>query len=346
MQVTPSKTYIMTKTLIIAEAGVNHNGDIALAKQLIDVAVKAGVDYVKFQTFKSEQLVSKQAKKADYQVSNTNNSEESQLDMLKKLELSPADHEVLISYCEEQNISFFSTAFDLDSLQYLADIGLTLVKIPSGEMTNLPYLRKAAQLFKKVIISSGMATLSEIGDAMQVFLNTGIQLENIIVLHCTTEYPTPMEEVNLGAMQAIANQFQVAIGYSDHTEGIEVPIAAVALGATVIEKHFTLDKNMQGPDHKASLNPEELIAMVKAIRNIEKALSGNGMKEPAPSEQKNIAIARKSIIAKQNIKAGTLFSEENITAKRPGSGLSPMLWDEVIGKPAKRDFFTDELIEL
>lgn len=336
----------MTKTLIIAEAGVNHNGDIALAKQLIDVAVKAGVDYVKFQTFKSEQLVSKQAKKADYQVSNTNNSEESQLDMLRKLELSPTDHEVLISYCEEQNISFFSTAFDLDSLQYLADIGLTLVKIPSGEMTNLPYLRKAAQLFKKVIISSGMATLSEIGDAMQVFLNTGIQLENIIVLHCTTEYPTPMEEVNLGAMQAIANQFQVAIGYSDHTEGIEVPIAAVALGATVIEKHFTLDKNMQGPDHKASLNPEELIAMVKAIRNIEKALSGNGMKEPAPSEQKNIAIARKSIIAKQNIKAGTLFSEENITAKRPGSGLSPMLWDEVIGKPAKRDFFTDELIEL
>ena len=336
----------MAKTLIIAEAGVNHNGDIALAKQLIDVAVQAGVDYVKFQTFKSEQLVSKQAKKADYQVSNTNNSEESQLDMLRKLELSPADHEVLIGYCKAQKISFFSTAFDLDSLQYLADIGLTMVKIPSGEITNLPYLRKAAQLFKQVIISSGMSTLSEIGDAIQVFLNTGIQLEDITVLHCTTEYPTPMEEVNLRAMQTIALHFQVATGYSDHTEGIEVPVAAVALGATVIEKHFTLDKNMQGPDHKASLNPEELIAMVKAIRNIEKTLSGNGMKEPAPSEQKNIAIARKSIIAKQNIKAGTLFSEENITAKRPGSGLSPMLWDQVIGKPAKRDFFTDELIEL
>ncbi len=336
----------MAKTLIIAEAGVNHNGDIALAKQLIDIAVQAGADYVKFQTFKSEHLVSKQAKKADYQVSNTNNSEESQLDMLRKLELSPADHEVLISYCEEQNISFFSTAFDLDSLQYLADIGLTLVKIPSGEITNLPYLRKAAQLFKKVIISSGMATLSEIGDAMQVFLTTGIQLEDIIVLHCTTEYPTPMEEVNLRAMKTIADHFKVATGYSDHTEGIEVPIAAVALGATVIEKHFTLDKNMDGPDHKASLNPEELIAMVKAIRNIEKAMSETGIKEPAPSERKNIAISRKSIIAKQNIKAGTLFSEENLTTKRPGSGLSPMLWDQVIGKPAKRDFFTDELIEL
>jgi len=336
----------MAKTLIIAEAGVNHNGDIALAKQLIDVAVQAGVDYVKFQTFKSEQLVSKQAKKADYQLSNTNNHQESQLEMLKKLELSTAGHELLISYCKERNISFFSTAFDLDSLQYLADIGLTLVKIPSGEITNLPYLRKAAQLFKKVIISSGMATLSEIGDAIQVFLNAGIILEDITVLHCTTEYPTPMEEVNLRAMQTISDHFKVATGYSDHTEGIEIPVAAVALGATVIEKHFTLDKNMEGPDHKASLSPEELIAMVKAIRNIEKAMLGNGIKEPAPSERKNIAIARKSIIAKQNIKAGTLFSEENITAKRPGSGLSPMLWDQVIGEIAKRDFSIDELIEL
>lgn len=336
----------MSKTIIIAEAGVNHNGDISLAKQLIDVAVIAGVDYIKFQTFKSEKLVSKKAKKADYQIANTNNREESQLEMLKKLELSENDHHLLIEYCREKDISFFSTAFDLDSLQYLANIGLKLVKIPSGELTNLPYLRKAAKLFDKIIISTGMATLSEIGDAIQVFTNEGIVLKDIIVLHCTTEYPTPMQEVNLKAMQTIANKFKVAVGYSDHTEGIEIPIAAVALGAEVIEKHFTLDKGMDGPDHKASMNPSELLAMVKAIRNIEKAISGNGVKQPSPSEQKNIAIARKSIVASQIIKKGSLFTEKNLTTKRPGSGVSPMLWDKIIGTEAKKDFQEDDLIEL
>lgn len=336
----------MPKTIIIAEAGVNHNGDIALAKQLIDLAAVAGVDYIKFQTFKAEKLVSKQAKKAAYQISNTNNPGESQLEMLKKLELTENDHNLLIEYCREKEISFFSTAFDLDSLQYLADIGLKLVKIPSGELTNLPYLRKAAKLFNKVIISTGMANLSEIGDAIEVLTNEGIKLKNIIVLHCTTEYPTPMQEVNLKAMQTIANKFKVAVGYSDHTEGIEIPIAAVALGAEVIEKHFTLDKGMDGPDHKASMNPSELIAMVKAIRNIEKAISGNGVKQPSFSEQKNIAIARKSIVASQIIKKGSLFTEENLTTKRPGSGVSPMLWDKIIGTEAKKDFQEDDLIEL
>jgi N,N'-diacetyllegionaminate synthase len=336
----------MSKTIIIAEAGVNHNGSISLAKQLIDVAALAGVDYIKFQTFKAEKLVSKQAKKAEYQIANTNNQEESQLEMLKKLELSEEDHKLLIEYCREKEISFFSTAFDLDSLQYLADIGLKLVKIPSGELTNLPYLRKAAKLFDKVIISTGMATLLEIGDAIEVFTNDGIRLKDIIVLHCTTEYPTPMQEVNLKAMQTIANKFKVAVGYSDHTEGIEIPIAAVALGAAIIEKHFTLDKGMDGPDHKASMNPLELVAMVKAIRNIERAISGNGVKEPSLSEQKNIAVARKSIVASQIIKKGAFFTEKNLTTKRPGSGISPMLWDQIIGTKANKDFQEDDLIEL
>ena len=335
----------MAKTLIIAEAGVNHNGDINLAKKLVDEAVSAGVDYVKFQTFKAEALVSKQARKADYQITNTQKKNETQLEMLKRLELSEHDHQVLIEYCKLKGINFFSTAFDLESLQYLADIGLNLVKIPSGELTNLPYLRKAANLFKKVIISTGMATIAEIRAAIEVFLKEGIPLKNIIVLHCTTEYPTPMLEVNLRAMQNIAQELGTQIGYSDHTEGIEVPIAAVALGALVIEKHFTLDKSMSGPDHKASLNPEELSTMVKAIRNIELALSGNGIKEPSISEQKNIAIARKSIIAKKSIKAGTPFTEDNITTKRPGTGLSPMLWDSVIGKIASKDYNEDDLIE-
>jgi len=336
----------MAETIIIAEAGVNHDGNITIAKQLIDVAVLAGVDYVKFQTFKAEKLVSKLAKKADYQIANTKNNDESQLDMLKKLELSKEDHILLINYCKEKCISFFSTAFDLESLQYLADIGLTLVKIPSGEITNLPYLRKAANLFQKVIISTGMATLSEIGEAIEVFTSEGIMLKDIIVLHCTTEYPTPMEGVNLKAMQTIAKHYNVEVGYSDHTEGIEVPVAAVALGACVIEKHFTLDKQMDGPDHKASLEPDELIAMVKAIRNIEKATSGDGIKKPASSELKNIAIARKSIVASQNIHKGSIFSEVNLTTKRPGTGISPMLWDSLIGKIAKQDFDADDLIEL
>jgi N,N'-diacetyllegionaminate synthase len=336
----------MAETIIIAEAGVNHNGCIKLAKQLIDVAALAGVDYVKFQTFKAEKLVSKLAKKADYQIANTKNSDESQFEMLKKLELSKEDHNVLINYCKEKGVSFFSTAFDLESLQYLADIGLTLVKIPSGEITNLPYLRKAACLFQKVIISAGMATLSEIGEAIEVFTKEVIMLKNIIVLHCTTEYPAPMEGVNLKAMQTIAKHYNVEVGYSDHTEGIEVPVAAVALGACIIEKHFTLDKQMEGPDHKASLETAELIGMVKAIRNIEKAMAGDGIKKPTFSEQKNILIARKSIVADQKIVKGTVFNEENLTTKRPGDGISPMLWDEVIGKVAKRDFNTDDLIEL
>lgn len=334
----------MANTIIIAEAGVNHNGNITLAKSLVDVAVAAGADYVKFQTFKAEALVAKQAKKADYQIVNTQNEHETQLEMLKKLELSEQDHQTLIQYCKQKGIHFFSTAFDLESLQYLADIGLDLVKIPSGELTNLPYLRKAANLFKKVILSTGMATLVEIKAAIAVFLKEGISLKNITVLHCTTEYPTPMQEVNLKAMQTIAQEFDVQVGYSDHTIGIEIPIAAVALGACVIEKHFTLDKNMEGPDHKASLNPEELGAMVKAIRNIELALSGNGIKEPTASELKNIAIARKSITAKKPIKAGTPFTEDNITTKRPGSGLSPMLWDSIMGSIATQDFNEDDLI--
>ncbi len=336
----------MARTIIIAEAGVNHNGDISLAKQLIDVAALAGVDYIKFQTFKSEKLVSKQAKKAEYQIANTNNNQESQLEMLKKLELSEADHELLILYCKEKGIQFFSTAFDLDSLQYLADIGLTLVKIPSGEITNLPYLRKAAKLFKKVILSSGMATLEEVEDTIEVLLKEGLSLQDIIVLHCTTEYPTPMHEVNLKAMQTIANHFNVATGYSDHTLGIEVPVAAVALGAKIIEKHFTLDKNMEGPDHKASLEPNELKAMVLAIRNIELSLAGTGIKEPSSSEKKNIAIVRKSIVAKKVIKKGEILEESNLAVKRPGNGISPMKWDSIIGTAACRNFDIDDLIQI
>lgn len=336
----------MGKVLIIAEAGVNHNGSLDNAFRLVDAAVDAGVDYIKFQTFKAEKLVAKSAVKADYQIQNTKNSNDSQLDMLRKLELSHEDHEKLVAYCERKNISFFSTAFDLDSLQYLKDIGLDLVKIPSGEITNLPYLRQAAKLFSKVILSTGMCTLEDIRAALDVFVAEGISLDNITILHCNTEYPTPMDDVNLHAMLHIQKEFNTKVGYSDHTLGIEVPIAAVALGASVIEKHFTLDKRMEGPDHAASLEPDELKSMVEAIRNIELAVSGSGMKEPSISEQKNIAIARKSIIAKKAIKKGEYFSEENLTVKRPGSGISPMRWDDVIGMSASRDFDEDELIAL
>ena len=335
----------MRHVIIIAEAGVNHNGSMKNALRLIDIAANAGVDYVKFQTFKAENLVSVTAQKAEYQIQNTGNAEENQLQMLKKLELSEEQHEHLIAYCKEKNVKFFSTAFDLDSLKYLHSVGLDMVKIPSGEITNLPYLRKAALLFKKVILSTGMSTLREINDAMNVFLKAGIAKEDITILHCNTEYPTPMEDVNLKAMLHIQREFGTAFGYSDHTMGIEVPIAAVALGATVIEKHFTLDKMMEGPDHKASLEPNELKAMVSAIRNIEKTLSGNGEKAVSLSEQKNITIARKSIVAKTKIKQGEKFSEINITVKRPGTGISPMKWDEVVGCKAKRDFEPDELIE-
>lgn len=334
----------MERTLIIAEAGVNHNGDINNAFKLIDAAVEAGVDYVKFQTFKADKLVSKDAKKAQYQIQNTADGNDSQFDMLKKLELSYDDHRQLIGYCKSKNIIFFSTAFDLESLEYLKDIGLDLVKIPSGEITNLPYLRKAAQLFSKVILSTGMSTMDDIAAAVNVFRGEGVS--DISILHCNTEYPTPMKDVNLKAMLAIKERFQTSVGYSDHTLGIEVPIAAVALGATVVEKHFTLDRSMPGPDHAASLEPKELKTMVQAIRNIELAMSGNGVKEPSESETKNIAIARKSIVASCQIFKGDFFSEENMTVKRPGSGISPMLWDDVIGKIAIRDFDIDELIEI
>jgi N,N'-diacetyllegionaminate synthase len=331
---------------IIAEAGVNHNGKIENAFKLVDAAADAGADYIKFQTFKAEKAVSISAKKADYQIQNSLNSEESQLEMLKKLELTQEQHGQIINYCKEKKIHFFSTAFDLDSLEYLASVGLDIVKIPSGEITNLPYLRKASSLFSKVILSTGMSTIEEIKNALDVFLLNGIQKENIVILHCNTEYPTPMEDVNLKAMLHIQEVFGTKVGYSDHTLGIEVPIAAVALGASMIEKHFTLDKTMEGPDHKASLEPQELKAMVSAIRNIEKALSGSGNKEISSSELKNREIARKSIVAKTNIKKGEIFSEQNLTVKRPGSGISPMLWDKVLGEKAKRDFKEDELIEI
>lgn len=336
----------MSKVIIIAEAGVNHNGDINLAKKLIDVAVEAGVDYVKFQTFKSESLVSKSAKKADYQIENTQDSTENQLQMLKKLELSHEQHIELMAYCRQKDISFFSTAFDLDSLIYLKELGLSMVKIPSGEITNLPYLRKAAELFSKVIISTGMSTLEDIEKALNVFLSAGIKREAIYILHCNTEYPTPMKDVNLLAMLSIKNKFNVEIGYSDHTLGIEVPTAAVALGAKMIEKHFTLARSLPGPDQLASLEPLELKAMVASIRSIELAISGNGIKEPSSSELKNKEIARKSIVAKTAINKGDIFSESNITTKRPGNGISPMQWDEVIGQVAQADFNTDDLIKL
>lgn len=336
----------MNKVIVIAEAGVNHNGNIENAFKLIDAAAEAGVDFVKFQTFKAENLVSNTARKAEYQIENTKNAAESQLEMLKKLELSHQEHEQILGYCREKNVNFFSTAFDIDSLQYLKEIGLKLVKIPSGEITNLPYLRKAAQLFNEVILSTGMSTLVDIENALNVFLESGISKDKICILHCNTEYPTPFEDVNLKAMLHIGETFGCAIGYSDHTLGIEVPVAAVALGASVIEKHFTLDKTMQGPDHAASLEPDELKAMVSAIRNIEQAVSGIGIKEPTVSETKNITIARKSIVAKKDITVGEIFSEENITVKRPGNGISPMQWDEVIGKTATKDFIEDELIEL
>lgn len=335
----------MKKTLIIAEAGVNHNGDIAKAKALIDKGAEAGVDYVKFQTFKAANLVTKQAKRAAYQDKNTQNND-SQYGMLKKLELSQAVHQELIDYCAQKGVQFLSTGFDIESLEFLARLGITIAKVPSGEITNLPYLRNVASLFPEVILSTGMATIEEIKDAVKVLTDNGVNKDKITVLHCNTEYPTPMEDVNLRAMLHIQQEVGVAIGYSDHTLGIEVPIAAVALGATIIEKHFTLDKTLPGPDHKASLEPDELKAMVSAIRNIEKAVGGSGLKEVSTSEAKNKPIARKSIVASKSIKKGDLLTEENITVKRPGTGISPMQWDDVIGKTAKKDFEEDDLIEL
>jgi N,N'-diacetyllegionaminate synthase len=334
----------MQKVIIIAEAGVNHNGQLQNALKLVDAAANAGADYVKFQTFKAENLVSKNAQKAEYQVKNTNDASESQFSMLKKLELSYEDHEQILDHCNKKAIKFFSTAFDLDSLEYLASLGLDLVKIPSGEITNLPYLRKAASLFNKIIISTGMSTLEEIGAAVQVFLKQGIPNQDITILHCNTEYPTPMFDVNLLAMLQIKDVFGTQVGYSDHTLGIEVPVAAVALGAVIIEKHFTIDTTMEGPDHKASLMPMELKHMVTSIRNTELAISGSGLKEPSMSEMKNLHVARKSIVAKHDIKAGDIFSTENLTVKRPGTGISPMEWDAVVGQVALRDYLQDEQI--
>jgi len=332
----------MKRVFIIAEAGVNHNGDITLAKKLIDAASEAGADAVKFQTFKAENLVSKNASKAEYQ-KNTTDANESQFEMIKKLELDLQTHRELIAYSKEKNILFLSTPFDLESVDMLHNLGLEIFKIPSGELTNLPYLRKIGALNKQVILSTGMANMDEIADAISLLHSSGTKKESITVLHANTEYPTPMEDVNLKAMLSIRDTFNVACGYSDHTLGIEVDIAAVALGASCIEKHFTLDKTMQGPDHKASLEPHELIAMVKAIRNIEKAL-GDGVKKPSKSETANIKIARKSIVAKTDIKKGAIFSEENITVKRPGNGISPMKWDEIMGSTASKDYEEDELI--
>lgn len=331
--------------LIIAEAGVNHNGSLDLAKQLIDKAVEAGVDIIKFQTFKSEKLVSKAAKQAEYQQRNIGKKDEGQLAMLKKLELSQAAHEELITYCNEKGIRFFSTAFDMDSIDYLHSLNMVLWKIPSGEITNYPYLRKIAQYQEPVILSTGMCELTDIEAALNVLLQFGVTKEQITILHCNTEYPTPFADVNLKAMLEIGEKLGVQIGYSDHTKGIEVPIAAVALGATVIEKHFTLDKNMEGPDHKASLEPDELKAMVSAIRNIEQAL-GSGHKTISESERKNIEIARKSIVAACPIKAGELLTEENLTVKRPGNGINPMRWNEVVGTRAVHNYNEEDPIEL
>jgi N,N'-diacetyllegionaminate synthase len=332
----------MSKVFIIAEAGVNHNGSLDLAKKLVDVAVEAKADAVKFQTFKAVLGVSKFAPKAQYQ-KETTDVKESQLDMVRKLELTEEMHEELIKYCAEKNIMFLSTPFDLYAVDLLDSYGLDTFKIPSSELTNLPYLRKISKMNKKIILSTGMANLGEIEDAISILVEGGTNKDNITLLHVNSEYPTPMEDVNLKAMLTIGNAFGMKYGYSDHTLGIEVPIAAVALGACVIEKHFTLDCGMHGPDHRASLNPQGLKDMVSGIRNIELAL-GDGIKRASESEAKNKAIARKSIVAKTNIKAGEIFTEENITVKRPGTGISAMKWDEVIGTKALRDYVEDELI--
>lgn len=335
----------MNKVLIIVEAGVNHNGSIQIAKQLVDKAVEAGVDIIKYQTFKSEKLVSKTAKQAEYQQRNIGKRDEGQLAMLRKLELSAEDHYELIRYCKERNIRFLSTAFDMESIDFLHSLNMGLWKIPSGEITNYPYIKKIASFMEPVILSTGMCELSDIEAALNLLIEEGVSKEQITILHCNTEYPTPYSDVNLKAMLEIGEKFGVQIGYSDHTRGIEVPIAAVALGATIIEKHFTLDKNMEGPDHKASLEPDELKFMVSAIRNIEQAL-GTGHKIISESERKNMEVARKSIVAAFPIKEGELLTEDNLTVKRPGNGISPMRWNEVIGTAAIKDFDEDELITL
>ena len=332
----------MSSIYIIAEAGVNHNGDYELARKMILEAKKAGADAIKFQTFIAENLVSKLAPKSNYQ-NETTSKEETQLQMLKKLELSFRQFVELKEYCEEVGIDFLSTPFDEDSIDFLATLNMPFWKIPSGEITNLPYLLKIEQTKLPIILSTGMSTMKEIAEALEVFRN--YKRSDIILLHCNTEYPTPYGDVNLKAMKTMEEAFGIQVGYSDHTPGIEVPIAAAALGAVVIEKHFTLDKSMPGPDHKASLNPMELNLMVQSIRNIEAAM-GDGLKKPSSSEKKNCAIARKSIVAKRSIRKGEILTEENITCKRPGDGISPMLWTHVLGKIAIRDFDMDEKIEI
>ena len=336
----------MKKVVIIAEAGVNHNGNISIAKKLVDCAEKAGVDYIKFQTFKASSLVSQTAPKASYQIINTKNSQESQFQMLKALELSYEDHKILVKYCKEKKVKFLSTAFDKQSLRYIKSLGLKLLKVPSGEITNLPYLQLAAELFDEIIISTGMANLKEIKNCLDIFLKRNISKKNITILHCNTDYPTKMEDVNLKAMNFIKDKFKTNIGYSDHTLGIEVPIAAVALGATLIEKHFTLDRNLEGPDHAASLEPNELFDMVKSIRKIEVAISGSGIKEPTKSELKNIKIARKSIFVNTDLKKNESILQSHLTMKRPGTGICPMDIDKVIGKKVNKNISSGNMLNL
>lgn len=332
----------MNRVFVIAEAGVNHNGNIEIAKKMVDEAVQTGADAIKFQTFKAERLVCKNAKKAEYQLETTNKTE-TQHDMLKKLELPKEMHMELKEYCDKKKIMFLSTPFDIESARMLADMEMPVIKIPSGEITNLPYLRAIAVMVKRIILSTGMSNINEVQAAVNVLKKGGVK--DITVLHCNTQYPTPMEDVNLMAMVEMREKLNIPVGYSDHTLGIEVPMAAVALGATVIEKHFTLDRTMEGPDHKASLEPHELKKMIDGIRNIEKAL-GNKEKKVSQSEKSNLEIVRKSIVAAKAIKKGELFTEENLTTKRPGTGISPMKWDEVIGKVADRNYEVDEMIYL
>ncbi len=332
------------RVFIIAEAGVNHNGSLAMAFKLIDVAVKAGADAVKFQTFKARNVISQFAPKADYQKQTTGKAE-SQLDMALKLEFPPEHFVQLAAYCRKKNIIFMSTPFDLDSIDVLARMGLKTFKIPSGEITNLPYLRKIGRLRRKVILSTGMSDLNDIRRAVDILVKAGTARKGIALLQCNTEYPTPYEDVNLRAMLTMRQALNLEVGYSDHTKGIEIPLAAIALGARIIEKHFTLDKSLPGPDHQASLSPEELQAMVSAIRHVAQAL-GSPQKKASPSERKNIVIARKSIVAARDIVKGEIFSPENLTVKRPGSGISPLLWDKIMGRKAARHFKADELIGL
>ena len=334
-----------SKVIIIAEAGVNHNGDFENAKKLILAAANAGADYVKFQTFKTDKLVSKDAQKAEYQKANLKDEGDTQYDMLKKLEMSEAWHYDLIKYANECGIKFLSTGFDELSIDFLDSLNIDLFKVPSGEITNKPYLEHIAKKGKPIVISTGMSNLREINEAVDVLLNHKISKSQITILHCNTEYPTPMQDVNLLAMNTIQNQLGVNIGYSDHTLGIEVPIAAVALGAKLIEKHFTLDRNMDGPDHLASLTPEELKQMVTSIRNIEKAISGNGIKEASDSEKKNLAVVRKSLHYTTDLNKGDIIEKKHFTALRPGTGISPMLYEELIGKKLSIDVVKNELIK-